>query len=99
MEISSAIILWKKRCSGERLFELLLCSPLEHFCLYLLYLAAFFHYRYFCLAIIFGGMALAAAPALSVVNEYHTSGPVTKTLIHGVCIRICAILKKMKIGG
>ena len=35
------------------------------------------------LACIFGGIALATAPApaLSIVNEYHTSGPVTKTLI------------------
>lgn len=35
------------------------------------------------LAFIFGGIALATAPApaLSIVNEYHTSGPVTKTLI------------------
>lgn len=35
------------------------------------------------LALVFGGIALATAPApaLSVVNEYHTSGPVTRTLI------------------
>lgn len=35
------------------------------------------------LAFIFGGIALATAPApaLSIVNEYHTNGPVTKTLI------------------
>ncbi len=35
------------------------------------------------LALIFGGIALATAPApaLSIVNEYHTNGPVTKTLI------------------
>ncbi len=35
------------------------------------------------LAFIFGGIALATAPApaLSIVNEYHTSGSVTKTLI------------------
>ncbi|MGN0152308.1 MAG: cation:proton antiporter [Wujia sp.] len=35
------------------------------------------------LSFIFGGIALATAPApaLSIVNEYHTSGPVTKTLI------------------
>lgn len=35
------------------------------------------------LAFVFGGIALATAPApaLSIVNEYHTSGPVTKTLI------------------
>lgn len=34
-------------------------------------------------AFIFGGIALATAPApaLSIVNEYHTNGPVTKTLI------------------
>lgn len=34
------------------------------------------------LAFIFGGIALATAPApaLSIVNEYHTSGPVTKYL-------------------
>ncbi|MGN0743304.1 MAG: cation:proton antiporter [Candidatus Fimadaptatus sp.] len=34
-------------------------------------------------AFIFGGIALATAPApaLSIVNEYHTSGPVTRTLI------------------
>jgi Kef-type K+ transport system membrane component KefB len=37
----------------------------------------------FYLAFIFGGIALATAPApaLSIVNEYHTSGPVTQTLI------------------
>lgn len=35
------------------------------------------------LSVIFGGIALATAPApaLSIVNEYHTSGPVTRTLI------------------
>lgn len=35
------------------------------------------------LAFVFGGIALATAPApaLSIVNEYHTGGPVTKTLI------------------
>lgn len=35
------------------------------------------------LSFIFGGIALATAPApaLSIVNEYHTGGPVTKTLI------------------
>ncbi|MGN0373981.1 MAG: cation:proton antiporter [Butyrivibrio sp.] len=35
------------------------------------------------LALVFGGIALATAPApaLSIVNEYHTEGPVTKTLI------------------
>ena len=35
------------------------------------------------LAFIFGGIALATAPApaLSIVNEYHTRGPVTRTLI------------------
>ncbi|MGN0613096.1 MAG: cation:proton antiporter, partial [Porcipelethomonas sp.] len=34
-------------------------------------------------AFIFGGIALATAPApaLSIVNEYHTKGPVTRTLI------------------
>ena len=34
-------------------------------------------------AFVFGGIALATAPApaLSIVTEYHTSGPVTKTLI------------------
>ena len=35
------------------------------------------------LAFIFGGIALATAPApvLSIVNEFHTKGEVTKTLI------------------
>ena len=35
------------------------------------------------LSFILGGIALATAPApaLSIVNEYHTNGPVTKTLI------------------
>lgn len=35
------------------------------------------------LAFVFGGIALATAPApaLSIVNEYKTDGPVTKTLI------------------
>ncbi len=37
----------------------------------------------FWLSFVFGGIALATAPApaLSIVNEYHTDGPVTKTLI------------------
>lgn len=35
------------------------------------------------LSVVFGGIALATAPApaLSIVNEYHTNGPVTKTLL------------------
>lgn len=35
------------------------------------------------LAFVFGGIALATAPApaLSIVNEYHTQGPVTQTLL------------------
>lgn len=35
------------------------------------------------LALVFGGIALATAPApaLSIVNEYHTNGPVTQTLL------------------
>lgn len=35
------------------------------------------------LAFVFGGIALATAPApaISIVNEYHTNGPVTKTLL------------------
>ena len=35
------------------------------------------------LALVFGGIALATAPApaLSIVNEYRTNGPVTRTLI------------------
>ncbi len=33
------------------------------------------------LAFVFGGITLATVPALSIVNEYHTSGPVTKTLL------------------
>lgn len=35
------------------------------------------------LSFVFGGIALATAPApaLSIVNQYHTNGPVTKTLI------------------
>lgn len=35
------------------------------------------------LAFVFGGIALATAPApaLSIVNEYHTNGPVTQTLL------------------
>ncbi|MGN1061262.1 MAG: cation:proton antiporter [Candidatus Coproplasma sp.] len=35
------------------------------------------------LAFVFGGIALATAPApaLSIVNEYHTKGPVTQTLL------------------
>lgn len=35
------------------------------------------------LAFVFGGIALATAPApaLSIVNEYHTDGPVTRTLL------------------
>lgn len=43
----------------------------------------FITYTPIYLAFVFGGIALATAPApaLSIVNEYHTSGPVTKTLL------------------
>ncbi len=33
------------------------------------------------LAFVFGGIALATAPALSIVNEFHAKGPVTDTLL------------------
>lgn len=33
------------------------------------------------LAFLFGGIALATAPALSIVRKFHTAGPVTRTLI------------------
>lgn len=33
------------------------------------------------LAFLFGGIALATAPALSIVREFHTASPVTRTLI------------------
>ena len=41
------------------------------------------------LALLFGGIALATAPApsLSIVNEFRASGPVTKTLTSGVTKR------------
>lgn len=79
-------LVWRQmRSLGRQIFIITLTQSLGTFFIvsaafsavfYLLGIPAF-------LGMIFGGIALATAPApaLSIVNEYKTSGPVTKTLI------------------
>ena len=79
-------LVWKKiKNYGRALFVTTLTQSLGTFTLVSLIFAIIFK----CigvpvyLAFIFGGIALATAPApaLSIVSEFHTSGPVTDTLL------------------
>ncbi|MEF9959718.1 MAG: cation:proton antiporter [Niameybacter sp.] len=83
--IGSELVWNKIKKSGKQIVVITLTQSLGTF---LVVSAVFGILFYFMniplyLAAIFGGIALATAPApaLSIVNEYKTDGPVTKTLI------------------
>ncbi|WMJ83481.1 cation:proton antiporter [Oscillospiraceae bacterium LTW-04] len=77
---------WKKmRVYGSQILIITLVQSLSTFVLVSAAFAAIFYYMGIpvFLGLIFGGIALATAPApaLSIVTEYKTEGPVTRTLI------------------
>ena len=79
-------LVWKKiKKSGESIIVTTLTQSLGTFILVSLVFGIVFYFSEIpiYLALIFGGIALATAPApaLSVVREFKTDGPVTKTLI------------------
>lgn len=79
-------LVWKKiKASGSQIIITTLTQSLGTFLVVSATFAVFFYFMDIplYLAVIFGGIALATAPApaLSIVREFHTSGPVTKTLI------------------
>lgn len=79
-------LVWKKiRQSGKAIIIMTLTQSLGTFLLVSLVFAVVFHFVDIplYLAFILGGIALATAPApaLSIVREFQTSGPVTATLI------------------
>ena len=79
-------LLWKKlRSYGKALVVTTLTQSLGTFLLTSLAFGIIFSLTKvpISLAFVFGGIALATAPApaLSIVNEFHTKGPVTDTLL------------------
>lgn len=79
-------LVWKKiKASGSQIMITTLTQSLGTFLVVSLVFGVCFYFMNIplYLAFIFGGIALATAPApaLSIVREFRTSGPVTKTLI------------------
>ena len=79
-------LVWKKiKRSGKAIFITTLTQSLGAFLVVTLVFGVVFYFAEvpLYLAFIFGGIALATAPApaLSIVREFRTDGPVTKTLI------------------
>lgn len=79
-------LIWKKiKSYGRSLIVTTLTQSLGTFLLVSLVFAVIFYFANIpiYLAFAFGGIALATAPApaLSIVQEFHTAGPVTNTLI------------------
>ncbi|MEG0737544.1 MAG: cation:proton antiporter, partial [Longicatena sp.] len=79
-------LVWKRiRVMGKQIIITTLTQSLGTFFFVSLVFAIVFYFTNIplYLALIFGGIALATAPApaLSVVREFKTDGPVTKTLI------------------
>lgn len=79
-------LVWNKiRKSGKQIILTTLTQSLGTFLLVTLVFGVLFYVQGIplYLAVIFGGIALATAPApaLSIVQEFKTDGPVTKTLI------------------
>lgn len=83
--IGREIVFKKLAISGKQIIEITFVQSIGTF----LFVSAVFSVLFWIvdvpiyLAFVFGGIALATAPApaLSIINEYHTDGPVTKTLI------------------
>ncbi|MDZ5001615.1 potassium transporter, partial [Clostridium perfringens] len=79
-------LIWKEiKKSGKQLIITTLTQSLGTFFIVSLVFAVVFYFAGIplYLAFIFGGIALATAPApaLSIVREFKTDGPVTRTLI------------------
>lgn len=79
-------LVWRKlKKTGAQILVTTLTQSLGTFFLVSLVFAVVFYVQEvpLYLAVIFGGVALATAPApaLSIVREFHTAGPVTDTLI------------------
>lgn len=79
-------LVWKKiKKSGKQIVVITLTQSLGTFLVVSLVFGGVFYFMNIpiYLAFIFGGIALATAPApaLSIVNEYKTDGPVTRALI------------------
>lgn len=83
--LGTELILKKIKAYGKALTVTTLTQSLGTFALVTLVFAVFFKYMNVpvYLAFAFGGIALATAPApaLSIVSEFHTQGPVTDTLL------------------
>ena len=79
-------LIWNKlKTSGKSLIITTLTQSLGTFAIVSLAFGIVFYFTNvpFYLAFVFGGIALATAPApaLSIVNEFHAKGPVTDTLL------------------
>ena len=79
-------LIWKKlKTSGKSLIVTTLSQSLGTFAIVSLAFGIAFYFTNvpIYLAFVFGGIALATAPApaLSIVNEFHAKGPVTETLL------------------
>lgn len=79
-------MVWRKiKQFGRQIIVITFAQSLMTFFVVSLAFAVIFHFSGtpVFLALLFGGIALATAPApaLSIVNEYKTDGPVTRTLI------------------
>lgn len=83
--IGEELMLSKLKKSGKQLVIITLVQSLGTFVFVTLCFGVCFYFLKLpiYLAFIFGGIALATAPApaLSIVKEFHTKGPVTKTLV------------------
>ena len=83
--IGTELVFKKIKSCGKALMITTLTQSLGTFALVTLVFGIVFYFSEvpIYLAFIFGGIALATAPApaLSIVNEFKTKGPVTKTLI------------------
>lgn len=97
-------MVWRKmRSYGKQIVVITLAQSLMTFAVVSVAFSALFWYMGIpaFLGLIFGGIALAPAPApaLSIVSEYKTDGPVTKTLIPLAVIddviAICVFLSVM----
>ena len=83
--IGREIVFQKLKQSGKQIIGITFIQSIGTFLFVSLVFAVLCLWKHIpvYLAFVFGGIALATAPApaLSIVNEYRTSGPVTKTLI------------------
>lgn len=85
MMLGSEMIWQKMKTYGSKIFIITVCQSLMTF----LTVSAAFAFIFYMmhipvfLSLIFGGIALATAPApaFSIIKEYKTDGPVTRTLI------------------